>query len=180
MADPNSTGTPHIEHFHHSRKRSYLSNGVLNYSIPFQLTTKILFDSKTNFKSITLGLSLTEGSVVASSASIQPVLIDWLQVTKFKNLNFPPKNYLTIFHFFQDYFTVVEYPVLGYVPPAILTEMHFDLKHCTFDVTYLTPGKVIQKFEFSSKNSQLKYLFFRTNFTLLRTSKGYLLSSWSR
>ena len=85
-----------------------------------QLTTKILFDSKTNFKTITLALSLTEGSVVASSASIQPILIDWL----------------------KDYFTVVEYPVLGYIPPAILTEMHFDLRHCTFDVTYLTPGQI--------------------------------------
>lgn len=96
---------------------------MLNYSTiasSFQLTTKILFDSKTNFKTIALGLSLTEGSVVASSASIQPVLIDWL----------------------QDYFTVVEYPVLGYIPPAILTEMHFDLKHCTFDLTYLTPGQI--------------------------------------
>ncbi len=85
-----------------------------------QLTTKILFDSKTNFKTITLGLALTEGSVVASSADIQPILIDWL----------------------KDYFTVVEYPVLGYIPPAILTEMHFDVKHCTFDVTYLAPGQI--------------------------------------
>ena len=86
-----------------------------------QLTTKILFDSKNNFKSITLALFLCEGSVVASSpASLQPVLADWL----------------------ADFFTVVEYPVLGYIPPAILTEMYFDLKHCTLDLTYLSPGQM--------------------------------------
>ena len=86
-----------------------------------QLTTKILFDSKNNFKSITLALFLCEGSVVASSpTSLQPVLADWL----------------------AEFFTVVEYPVLGYIPPAILTEMYFDLKHCTLDLTYLSPGQM--------------------------------------
>ena len=86
-----------------------------------QLTTKILFDSKNNFKSITLALLLCEGSIVASSpASLQPVLADWL----------------------ADFFTVVEYPVLGYIPPAILTEMYFDVKHCTLDLTYLSPGQM--------------------------------------
>ena len=84
-----------------------------------QLTTKILFDSKSNFKSINLAMFLTEGSFVASSPSSQSVLVDWL----------------------TDFFTVVEYPVMGYVPPAILTEMHFDAKQCTVDVTYLQPGK---------------------------------------
>ena len=83
-----------------------------------QLTTKILFDSKSNFKSINLAMFLTEGSFVASSPSSQSVLVDWL----------------------TDFFTVVEYPVMGYVPPAILTEMHFDAKQCTVDVTYLQPG----------------------------------------
>lgn len=86
-----------------------------------QLTTKILFDSNTNFKTITLALFLTEGSVVASSpGSVQPLWINWL----------------------ADYFTVVEYPVTGYIPPAILTEMHFDLRHCTLDINYLTPGQL--------------------------------------
>ena len=56
-----------------------------------QLTTKILFDSKTNFKSINLALFLTEGSVVASSPTSQSVLVDWL----------------------SDFFTVIEYPVVG-------------------------------------------------------------------
>ena len=28
---------------------------------------------------------------------------------------------------------MIEYPVVGYVPPAILTEMHFDVRHSTFD-----------------------------------------------
>ena len=85
-----------------------------------QLTTKILFDSKTNFKSINLALFLTEGSVVASSPTSQSVLVDWL----------------------TEFFTVVEYPVTGYIPPAILTEMHFDIKQCTIDVTYLSPGQI--------------------------------------
>ena len=86
------------------------------------LTTKILFDSQNNFKSITLALFLCEGSIVASTpeAILQPVLADWL----------------------AEFFTVVEYPVLGYIPPAILTEMYFDLKHCTLDLTYLTPGQI--------------------------------------
>ena len=87
-----------------------------------ELTTKILFDSKNNFKSITLALFLCEGSIVASTpeAILQPVLADWL----------------------AEFFTVVEYPVLGYIPPAILTEMYFDLKHCTLDLTYLSPGQI--------------------------------------
>ena len=87
-----------------------------------ELTTKILFDSRNNFKSITLALFLCEGSIVASTpeALLQPVLADWL----------------------AEFFTVVEYPVLGYIPPAILTEMYFDLKHCTLDLTYLSPGQI--------------------------------------
>ena len=28
---------------------------------------------------------------------------------------------------------MIEYPVVGYVPPAILTEMHFDVRHSTLD-----------------------------------------------
>ena len=61
-----------------------------------------------------------EGSLVVSSPTSQSVLIDWL----------------------SDFFTVVEYPVQGYIPPAILTEMHFDAKQCTIDVTYLPPGQI--------------------------------------
>lgn len=85
-----------------------------------RLTTKILFDSKTNFKTITLALFLCEGSVVVGSPTLQSVLIDWL----------------------SEYFTVVEYPVMGYIPPAIMTEMHFDVRHSTVDITFLTPGQI--------------------------------------
>ena len=36
-----------------------------------------------------------------------------------------------------------EYPVVGYVPPAILTELRFDLRRCTFDIFHKTPvGKL--------------------------------------
>ena len=33
-----------------------------------------------------------------------------------------------------------EYPVVGYVPPAILTELRFDLRRCTFDIFHKTPA----------------------------------------
>jgi hypothetical protein len=33
-----------------------------------------------------------------------------------------------------DFFTVVEYPVDGYVPPAILTEMQFDVRHSSIEI----------------------------------------------
>lgn len=84
-----------------------------------QLTAKILFDSKTNFKTINLGMLLSEASLL-SNVSTPPVLIDWL----------------------AEFFTVVEYPVTGYIPPAILTEMHFDVQHCTVDMTHIDPGKL--------------------------------------
>ncbi len=29
--------------------------------------------------------------------------------------------------------------MVGYIPPAILTELRFDLRHCTFDVSHNTP-----------------------------------------
>jgi hypothetical protein len=36
-----------------------------------------------------------------------------------------------------------EYPVVGYIPPAILTELRFDLRRCTLDVFHKTPtGKL--------------------------------------
>ena len=79
-----------------------------------QLTTKILFDSKKNFKTISLCTLLSEASVVSdlSSSLLPSVWGEWL----------------------AEFFTVVEYPVTGYIPPAILTEMRFDLKHCTIDI----------------------------------------------
>ncbi len=30
--------------------------------------------------------------------------------------------------------------MVGYIPPAILTELRFDLRHCTFDVTHNIPA----------------------------------------
>ena len=79
-----------------------------------QLTTKILFDSKKNFKTISLCTLLSEASLVSDLSSSLPPSVwgEWL----------------------AEFFTVVEYPVTGYVPPAILTEMRFDLKHCTVDI----------------------------------------------
>ena len=89
-----------------------------------QLTTKILFDSKKNFKTISLCTLLSEASLVTDlSSSLPPsVWVDWL----------------------AEFFTVVEYPVTGYIPPAILTEMRFDLKHCTIDVTCDTTPNIGQ------------------------------------
>ena len=80
-----------------------------------KLTTKILFDSKNNFKTISLCMLLSEASFVMDlSSSLPPsVWTEWL----------------------AEFFTVVEYPVTGYIPPAILTEMRFDLKHCTVDIS---------------------------------------------
>ena len=84
-----------------------------------ELTTKILFDSQTNFKTISLCMQLSEASVSWDVTS-PPIWLDWL----------------------VDFFTVIEYPVVGYIPPAILTEMHFDLSHCTVDVTQLPVGRI--------------------------------------
>merc|ERR1712098_57598 len=42
-----------------------------------------------------------------------------------------------------DFFTVVEFPVLGYLPPAILTEMHFQLDHSALQLAppHVFPSK---------------------------------------
>ena len=38
-----------------------------------------------------------------------------------------------------EFFRVVEFPVLGYSPPVVLTEMHFLLNHCAVE---LSPASV--------------------------------------
>lgn len=38
----------------------------------------------------------------------------------------------------KEFFTVVEFPVLGYVPPVVLTELHF----------HLTQGFIFTKYPF--------------------------------
>lgn len=86
-----------------------------------QLASKILFDSKANLKTIDLTIDLREMSISWNLAPTSHQWINWL----------------------VDFFTVVEYPVVGYIPPAILTEMRFDLRHCTLDVSHtVPPGKM--------------------------------------
>ena len=38
---------------------------------------------------------------------------------------------------------MIEYPVVGYVPPAILTEMHFDVRHSTVDALASADGSCL-------------------------------------
>ncbi len=54
----------------------------------------------------------SEAGVRLSSLVREPPWVDWL----------------------ARFFTVVEYPVDGYVPPAILTHMQFELRRCSVDV----------------------------------------------
>lgn len=76
------------------------------------LTSKILFDSSSNFKTIGLCLVLSETSLIHDVFVQRSEWMGWL----------------------ADFFAVVEYPVQGYVPPAILTEMQFDFRHCSVDL----------------------------------------------
>ena len=94
-----------------------------------QLTTKILFDSKTNFKTISL-CTLLSGSSLICDISARPGGNEVSMTSEL--VNPPPSIWL---EWLSDFFTVVEYPVTGYVPPAILTELRFDLRHCTVDIT---------------------------------------------
>ena len=81
-----------------------------------EMTSKILFDSKTNFKTISLCVTLSEaaiccdlsppseagssGGVGGHSTTTSPLTgLDWI----------------------RDFFTVIEYPVVGYVPPGLVT-----------------------------------------------------------
>ena len=76
-----------------------------------RLTAKILFDSESNLKTINLAFDFCQAAVVFQTLGV-PEWVDWL----------------------ADFFTVVEYPVDGYVPPAILTEMQFDARHSSLEV----------------------------------------------
>ena len=76
-----------------------------------RLTAKILFDSESNLKTINLAFDFCQAAVVFQTLGV-PEWVDWL----------------------GDFFTVVEYPVDGYVPPAILTEMQFDARHSSLEV----------------------------------------------
>ena len=76
-----------------------------------RLTAKILFDSEANLKTINLAFDFCQAAVVLPALGV-PEWVDWL----------------------GDYFTVVEYPVDGYVPPAILTEMQFDARHSSLEI----------------------------------------------
>ena len=76
-----------------------------------RLTAKILFDSESNLKTINLAFDFCQAAVVLQTLGV-PDWVDWL----------------------GDFFTVVEYPVDGYVPPAILTEMQFDARHSSLEV----------------------------------------------
>ena len=76
-----------------------------------RLTAKILFDSEANLKTINLAFDFCQAAVVFQALGV-PEWVDWL----------------------GDFFTVVEYPVDGYVPPAILTEMQFDARHSSLEV----------------------------------------------
>ena len=76
-----------------------------------QLTAKILFDSEANLKTINLAFDFSQAGVVLQTLAA-PQWVDWL----------------------ADFFTVVEYPVEGYVPPAILTEMQFDVTHSSIEL----------------------------------------------
>ena len=81
---------------------------------PFlKLTSKVLFDSKQNLKAINLAFALSEVGIVLRTLQSTPAWIEWL----------------------KEFFTVVEYPVEGYIPPALLTEMQFDLACSTLDLT---------------------------------------------
>ena len=93
-------------------------NHTLNEDL-LRLTTKILFNSKNNFKTINLCMTVAEASLVCNVSS-PPVWMEWL----------------------IDFFTVVEYPVMGYIPPAILTELHMEVKHSTVDVPKDDFGRV--------------------------------------
>jgi len=76
------------------------------------LTAKVLLDTTSNLKSIQLAFKLVQVGLCVRDLSTGP---DWINAL-------------------VDFFTVVEFPVLGYQPPAVLTEMHFQLVQCGLEV----------------------------------------------
>ena len=77
------------------------------------LTGKVLLDTATNLKSIQLAFQLAKVGLSVRDAALAP---DWVTAL-------------------ADFFTVVEFPVLGYTPPAVLSELHFQLLQCAVELT---------------------------------------------
>ncbi|TRY61083.1 hypothetical protein TCAL_14969 [Tigriopus californicus] len=84
----------------------------LNSSRIMKLTAKILFDAKANLKTINLAFDFMELNAIIRSLVDSPVWLTWL----------------------GEFFTVVEFPVDGYLPPAILTEMQFDVRKSSVEL----------------------------------------------
>merc|ERR1719319_2039456 len=76
-------------------------------------TGKVLLDTATNLKSIQLAFQLAKVGLSVRDAALAP---DWVTAL-------------------ADFFTVVEFPVLGYTPPAVLSELHFQLLQCAVELT---------------------------------------------
>merc|ERR1719507_2966240 len=76
------------------------------------LTGKVLLDTTTNLKSIQLAFQLARVGLCVRDAAQAP---DWITAL-------------------ADFFTVVEFPVLGYIPPAVLSELHFQLIQCAIEL----------------------------------------------
>lgn len=93
------------------------NTGLLN------LTTKVLLDRKTNLKSIQLAFNIVQGGMCVREPGNGS---DWI-------------NSLV------NFFTVVEFPVLGYSPPVVLTELHFLLAQCAveFSPPSTEPGRAV-------------------------------------
>eukprot|EP00092_Neocalanus_flemingeri_P029317 GFUD01031829.1.p1 GENE.GFUD01031829.1~~GFUD01031829.1.p1 ORF type:complete len:1567 (-),score=501.95 GFUD01031829.1:381-5081(-) len=76
------------------------------------LTAKVLLDTASNLKSIQLAFKLFQVGLCVRDPASGP---DWVNAL-------------------VDFFTVVEFPVVGYHPPAVLTEMHFQLVQCGLEL----------------------------------------------
>ena len=77
-----------------------------------RMTAKILLDTTNNLKSIQLAFQIVQmGLCVSDPCQGQ----DWINAI-------------------VDFFTVVEFPVLGYEPPAVLTELHLRLVQCAVEL----------------------------------------------
>jgi len=76
------------------------------------LTGKVLLDTASNLKSIQLAFKFVSAGVCVREPATGP---DWVDAI-------------------ADFFTVVEFPVLGYLPPAVLTELHFQLSQCAIEL----------------------------------------------
>ena len=77
------------------------------------LTGKVLLDTTSNLKSIQLAFQLSRVGLCVQEPALAP---DWITAL-------------------TEFFTVVEFPVLGYIPPAVLTELHFQLLQCAVELS---------------------------------------------